>query len=379
MFYFSHRVNREVKEIYWETLLANFALALVFIFEPIYLYSISHSFTHVLWFYVQVYAWYAVLICFGANFASKVGYKHSILVSNIFYIGYWISLYFIQAHAALFFIVPIFFALQKSFFWPAYDADISLFDNKKQIGRETAALMSDQQVAFIIAPLIGGFISSQFGFLPLFVSASILIMLSTIPLFRSPDIFDKHEFQFKNLWQVLKTHKANFFGYWGFAEDMMTMSLWPILIYLVVDELSGVGILSAIAMLLSSMLMLYIGKRTDGGNKHHMIEVGSIFYGLTWILRFLAQTTPLVLLFDVLTKTFKGVVGVPVAALTFELAGGKGPDHAIAFAVFYEFSLAAGKVFMCLAAIWILSATGNIYLVFGFAGILTFFYGLLRK
>jgi MFS family permease len=378
MLYFSHKINREIKEIYWQTFLSNFALALVFIFEPIYLYTLSHSLIYVLWFYVQVYAWYVVLIFWGAKFAGKFGYKHSILLSNIFYIVYWITLYFIGGNSVLFYIAPIFFALQKSFFWPAFDADVAMHDGKNQRGREIGVLFSTQQLAFIIGPFFGGVVLAKLGFLSLFILASIVMFVSVIPLFQSPDIFDRHNFRFKNLWQVFKLHKQNFFGYWGFAEDLMLMSLWPVFMYLIVGQFAGVGTLTAVAMLIAVVLMLYIGKRSDLAKKQRLIEVNSIFYGLTWVFRFVATGVPLVLLFDVLTKTFKSLVAVPMTALTYELAGDKGPDHAIAYSVFYEFSLSIGKVVTALLGIWILSLTGNIYLVFGFVGVLTMFYGLLK-
>ena len=377
--YFSRSINREVKEIYWHNFLASFASALVFIFEPIYLYTLSSSLIYVLWFYVQIYVWYAVFISFGAKFASKFGYKHSILLSNIFYVIYWVTLYFIKAESTLFYIAPMFFALQKSFFWPAFDADMSLNDQKRQRGREVGVLFSTQELAFIIGPLLGGFLLSAFGFLPLFVLAGVLTFVSVIPLFQSRDIFDRHEFRVKNLWQVIKTHKRNFFAYWGYAEDLMSQSLWPVYIFLFVPAFSGVGAVNAVAMLIATVVMLYIGKRSDLGNKQHLIEISSIAYGVSWMLRFLARMVPAILVFDALSKTLKAMVTVPVIALSYENAGSKGPDHAIAYSVFYEFSLAVGKVFTALAAIYILSATNNIYLVFGFAGILTMFYGLLRK
>ncbi|OGE95770.1 MAG: hypothetical protein A3E98_02880 [Candidatus Doudnabacteria bacterium RIFCSPHIGHO2_12_FULL_48_11] len=227
-----------MKEIYWHNFLASFASALVFIFEPIYLYTLSSSLIYVLWFYVQIYVWYAVFISFGAKFASKFGYKHSILLSNIFYVIYWVTLYFIKAESALFYIAPMFFALQKSFFWPAFDADMSLNDQKRQRGREVGVLFSTQELAFIIGPLLGGFLLSAFGFLPLFVLAGVLTFVSVIPLFQSRDIFDRHEFRVKNLWQVIKTHKRNFFAYWGYAEDLMSQSLWPVYIFLFVPAFS---------------------------------------------------------------------------------------------------------------------------------------------
>jgi hypothetical protein len=124
--------------------------------------------------------------------------------------------------------------------------------------------------------------------------------------------------------------------------------------------------------------MLYIGRRADLENKRHLIEINSIVYGLSWIFRFLARAIPSVLLFDFLTKVLKGSVAVPTTALTYEKAGSGGADQAIAYSVFYEFSLSIGKIVTALVGIWVLAATGNIYLVFAFAGILTMFYGLLK-
>src|SRR5262245_9414662 len=144
--YFSHPVNQEVKEAYWYFFLANLALSLVFIFEPIYLYTLGYSLVRIMWFYVLVYVAYIILIGFGAKITSKIGYKHSILISNFLYVAYWITLYYIRFHPLLFFVAPVFFALQKSFFWPAFDADVALHDGKKQQGREVGILFSIVQV-----------------------------------------------------------------------------------------------------------------------------------------------------------------------------------------------------------------------------------------
>ena len=72
-------------------------------------------------------------------------------------------------------------------------------------------------------------------------------------------------------------------------------------------------------------------------------------------------------------------MNMPLISTTFSIAGTKGPDHAIAYLVFYEFSLSIGKIITALLAIWILTATGNISLVFLMVGVLTMFYGLLKK
>lgn len=377
--YFSTHVNREVKEVYWATAIATFALSLVFIFEPIYLYTLGYSLVEILWFYFFVYCWYSGLVCFSAKITSRIGYKHSIFISNIFYVLYWITLFFVGTYDLLFFVAPLFFALQKCFFWPAYNADIALGSAKQQTGREVGALFSEIELISVIAPLIGGAISSFLGFGALFGLASILILGSVIPLFRSPDIYNRHKFTFKNFAKVIKNHAWNFFGYWGYAEDLMIMSIWPIFIFIAVGQFFGVGALSTVTSLVATALMLYVGSLTDKMAKRPLIQIASIYYGLTWVFRFLAETVASVFVFDALHKFGKATVNVSMVSLTYEIAAKKGVDQAFAYSVFYEFSLAIGKIVTALAAIAILVYFGNIHYVFILAGLMTMLYGLLRK
>src|SRR3989344_1815542 len=377
--YFTYRLNAEAREIYWHSFLNSVALSLVFIFEPIFLYTRGYSLTQIMWFYVQVYAWYVILISFGAKFASRYGYKHSIFLSNIFYVVYWVLLFSIEAHPYLFFAAPVFFALQKSWFWPAYDADIALSSPPIQRGREIGALFSIIQLGLIIGPFVGGFISHAFGFITLFIMASALMLFSAYPLFKSPDIHARHTFRLTNLWAVFQNNRINFLGYWGYAEDLMVMSLWPIFIYITVSDFFQVGVISTIAAVIGTVVMLYIGKLTDRQNKGSLIELSSIFYGLTWCLRFLVGgTIGSVLAFDALTKGSKDTLNVPMISLTFEHAAKRGPDYAIAYSVFYEFSLSIGKIVTALLAIVLLSAGASIFWVFAMAGVLTMFYSLLK-
>lgn len=376
--YFEQHLNREVTEIYWHTILNSLALSLVFIFEPIYLYSIGYNLIHILWFYVEVYVFYILFITLGAKFASAFGYKHSIFVSNIFYVIYWAALFLIKSHPALFWIAPLFFALQKSWFWPADNAEISLSSIQVQRGREIGVLQALIQLAFIVGPFLGGFVSQELGFLTLFIFAAGLMLFSVYPLFTSPEVYSRHEFKFKNLWAVFQNHKSNFFGYWGYAEDLMVQSLWPVYIFMIIPNFFEVGAITTIATVIGTVLMLYIGRLADKTNKRRLIEFGAIAYGVTWFFRFLARGLAGVLTFDILTKTGKDITSVPMVSLTYEHAGSRGPDYAIAYSVFYEFSLSVGKLVTAFAALAILGSGGSIYWVFALTGGLTMFYKLLK-
>src|SRR3989344_3640501 len=99
--YFTSRPSREVEEVYWHAAIHSLALSMVFIFEPIYLYTLGYSLAEILWFYVQVYVCYALLVSVGAKFASRFGYKHAIFVANIFYVAYWFTLFYVRDYPGL--------------------------------------------------------------------------------------------------------------------------------------------------------------------------------------------------------------------------------------------------------------------------------------
>lgn len=376
--YFSGKLNQEVKEVYWQTIIAGLALSLVFIFEPIYLYSLGYSINKILLFYAQVYGWYAILASFGAMFAGRFGYKHAIFVSNIFYVLYWGSLLLLQSQPAIFFVAPALFALQKSWFWPAFHADMAISSKGKQRSREVGVLYALIEIAFIIGPVIGGFVSQSFGFGVLFGLASFLMLVSVFPLFLSPEIYTHHRFRFRNLLRVFRRHTSNFFGYWGYAEDLMVMSLWPIFIFLVVPNFSEIGILVTIATLLATVIMLYVGRLSDHVDKRQILKYNAFFYSLTWIFRFFAKGLGGVFVFDALTRLGKDVVHVPEVAISYEAASSRGPDHAIAYTVFQEISLSIGKILMALISILILAYTSDIMVVFVFAGMMTMLYGFIK-
>src|SRR6185312_7645228 len=91
--YFNKDVRKEMGELYGSSAISNFALAVITLFEPIFLYNVLHfSISKVLLFMAVVYAVYIVLIPFGGKFASIYGYRHSIALSVPFQIFYWLAL-----------------------------------------------------------------------------------------------------------------------------------------------------------------------------------------------------------------------------------------------------------------------------------------------
>lgn len=205
------------------------------------------------------------------------------------------------------------------------------------------------------------------------------MILSSIPLFYTREIIIPGEFEARKLLKFVAKNPRNFFGYFGYAEDLMLMSLWPVLMYIIVHQFFGVGLITTFASLVACVLMLYIGKLSDRMEKSRLVGEISFFYALTWLFRFTAINVVTVLIFDTLTKIGKGLINIPIVSLTFETARLRNQAFTLLYTVFFEFSLAVGKIFTAIFAIIILNFTNNVYLVFALVGFLTLFYSMLTK
>jgi hypothetical protein len=134
--FFPHHLTRQINELYFSVAIMDFAVAAVTLFEPIYLYTLGYSLKVILLFYIEVYVIYFIVLPFGAKFANRFGYEGSIAISTIFLIGYYLSLFAIKFNPLFLVIAPLFFSIQKSFYWTGYHADFARFSRKDERGRQ---------------------------------------------------------------------------------------------------------------------------------------------------------------------------------------------------------------------------------------------------
>src|SRR3989338_5630578 len=98
--FFATRLSYQVRELYLSVSIVTFAVAMVAIFEPIYLYQLGFSLRQILLFYLAVYVLYLVFVPLGAKFARRFGYEKAILVGSPFLALYYIFLFLIPQNPA---------------------------------------------------------------------------------------------------------------------------------------------------------------------------------------------------------------------------------------------------------------------------------------
>jgi MFS family permease len=315
--------NKEMNEIYLAYGIDNFAMGLVSIFVPIYLYKIGYPIIGVLFYYFLLPVNSVLLASLIAKTVAKVGVKYSMLVSAIFKICFLITLRLLPTHAWLFAILPTFNVLKTQFSSLSYHLNFVEHSDAKHRGRQVGAFQASALFASISAPLIGGLVIAGFGFKILFIVASILIVCSVIPIFLLKRAHNVIEFNPRGIWQDLfrAENKPFFMSYGGYAvEEWIGFAVWSLFIFLMVEKAEVFGALNTIVAAVTFVVFYAVGKLSDTTDKRHIIKVSNIMYFFGWIARLFANSFVSVIFIDSYKNITGNILQVPWMAYSYDLA-----------------------------------------------------------
>ena len=360
--YFSKGVREEIGELYSHSAISNLALSVVMLFEPIFLYSVlKFSVSQVFLFMAVTYGIYILTIAWGGKLASIYGYKHAIAMSIPFQILYWLIMLAARDNVNLAFVAAIAFGIQKSLYWPGFHALMARYADRGQVGREFGLVYAIISISQIVGPFIGGVLAEKFGMTATFIMASLIYCFSIIPLFKVKEIFIPKAYSFKDTLKLYRDYPKKFIGYLGFGEELIVLTIWPIFIYIIVKNYESTGLLATIASFAAAIIAIIIGKITDQYTKRMLIKVGAFFGTLVWIVRLVANSIWNVLAIDTLSRTSKEMSFIPISTVTYIRAEN---THVVPYVVFFEQSLAIGKLLACVLGIIVFSLTGSFMALF---------------
>lgn len=374
--YFATKIKKEIGQLYGAVAIGNFAQAIITLFEPIFLYYVvGLTIPQVLLFFAAVYGLYILIIPFGGKAAARFGYYHAIFFSIPFQIAYWFLLFGSEAKVILLVPTALALALQKSFYWPALHSIMAQYAEKQQRSREFSIMYAISNIMQIAGPLLGGVVSALFGIEWLFIIASVIYMASAIPLFWTKEVFEFVPYHFHQTWDLYKRYPIRFLSYFGFGEELLVMTIWPIFIFLIMTNYQNTGALVTVATLVATGLALYIGIFADKHGKKSLLKAGNLMYVLTWLARLPVVTPFATFITDALSRTSKTLVFIPVSAITYERADEE--PEVLPYAVGFEQVLSAGKLIAALVAMVVFAATGSFVALFIVGAVFSLFYFLI--
>jgi MFS family permease len=373
--YFASKVRAQIEHLYASVGIGNLAQAIIALFEPIFLYHvIGLTVAEVLLFMAGVYAVYAAIIPFGGKIASRFGYAHSIFYSIPFQIIFWFMLLGAETNLGWLVGAVVAFAIQKTLYWPALHASLARFSGKQQRAREFSMMYAIMNLMQIIGPMLGGFLSVIFGIEAIFIIASLIYLCSAVPLFWSQERFKPKPYRFRDTIKMYEKFPSKFLGYFGFGEELLVLTVWPIFIFTVVKDYQSVGALVTVATLIATGLALYIGFYTDRHSKQSLLRAGTLIYALTWLVRLPVVSPFATFITDALSRTTKTLVFIPASTLTYERAE---RTHIMPYVIGFEQMLAIGKMLAALVGFVVFLATGSFAALFMVAAAFTLFYFLI--
>ncbi|MBI3572737.1 MAG: MFS transporter [Candidatus Kerfeldbacteria bacterium] len=375
--YFRRRFSKQLEALYLSVAMTDFALAAVVLFEPIYLYQLGFSLSHLMMYYIVVYGLYFFLVPMGGKFVARFGTGRSFILASIMLMGYYGSLWLVRGHPIFFWVAPVFFALQKMWYWPAYHSDFIQSSDQGERGKEFSGLWSLSTMAYIVGPLVGGLLIKFSGFPALFTFVGILVILANVPLLMAKTHIQPEKFSY---WHALRApfarvHIKSTLGYVGLGEELVMMVLWPVFIYLTFRDYLSIGWAVSIATLVTALFTLYIGQRVDKGKQYQTLRRGAVLTSLVWLTRTIVRGIPTVFVSDTVGRVVKNSTFVPMTSITYERALREG--QVVERSVFFEQGFAIGKsltaagvilvlhFFASWNAIWLLTAVVSVlYLLF---------------
>ena len=376
---FHYFLNRELSEIYITIAIKYFAISLIAIFVPIYLFQQGFDLRYIFLFFA-IYSFFFFLTAYSSiKLSTRIGIKHGMLISMPFLIAYFILLDFVTPNSLnwIFFLAPILAGIHGSLFWGNFHIDFAAFSSRKTRAQQISGYTVIALILAAIGPIVGGFIILHLGFNILFILVSVLLLISTIPLFMSEENYIHRDFSIKKVGNVIK--KLGPLGLCGFVGQAMILCglyAWPLFIFLILKTYLDVGLLTSLSLAIGVVSTFFIGRLADKVGRRKILRIGSVFSAAGWLLRSLI--TKAIEIFGI--NIFFGIIGPASTGPSFDgvnydMAKKK---HIAEIITVREITIHFSATLLLLILFFISSL--ELALVFGVIGsILTFIFSFQKK
>ncbi|MBW6451423.1 MAG: MFS transporter [DPANN group archaeon] len=364
-----HILKNELSEVYMNLSIQSFALSLVSVFIPIYLLKLGYSFNEVIMFFIVFEGTLGFVSPFAATLANKIGFKHIIMLRVPFLITFLLGLNFIETYSISIYLLALIGGGSASLYWNSINSIFAKHSNKLHRGTQTSKLFSIPQIASLAGPTIGGLIALVFGFNILFITTTVFVCISIIPLFFTKDTKTHVNFSFKKMLKFKNNFKYLIYFMFHGIKSLVSYLFWPIFIYWGLQGSTiGMGLSHTITSLGIIAFTFYIGKKSDNMDKFKLIRYGGLLFGILWFVRIFSKGTIDYFILSFLGGLIIVLIDLPFVAVSFDEANKKNPDE---FIVFKEFSMNLGKVIFLACTLLVSDAILKIFFGFSVAGIVS--------
>lgn len=292
--------NKEVDSLYFFNAMGQFAQGLISVFIPIYLFNLGFPIWQIVLFYFLRSAYYLI---FGSSLLPLmrvISDKMLMFLSIPPLVLFFLGLEYISGLSWLFFALPALAALNMLWMFIPYHLDFTLASDDDHIGSQVGARFVINAVVKFSTPFLGGLVIGFLGYNYLYVIASVILILSVIPLLTFPKRNVSSSLNVKKVWKKIKEKNLLSYNISSFAygsEKMARNIIWPIFLFIIVGGVEQLGGVVSAGFLAGALISFFLGKKLDSDNKSGdlMTRWSSSALSAIWALRvFITQTIPAV-------------------------------------------------------------------------------------
>jgi MFS family permease len=373
-------LKRESTQFFVSIAIRYLALGMVAIFEPVYLYLyFGRSVSYVLLFWAAFSGIFALTVVFAGRVMARIGLKRTMLLSNLFFFGYYICLFFIKDFFLLASLAIVLRAIGSTLFWPAFHTDFIRFSKAHRRAEHVGKMSAVCLMAGIISPIVGGIILAGLGYAALFTVVLVTLFASTFPLFFSKERHEVYTDSYKQAWgRIWKNKKVSLSLASLGIEGGVDMFMWPIFIFTLGVSYQEMGGISTFALLISALFALYMGKIIAKKNGFKLLNIGSILLAIAWAAKCFVVNTLSAFLAQNFYRIAKTSTLIPFRTILYNKAAAK-KGQADEFIVYREIILNLSRFFFFMFLAGIFFIVDQINLSFIIAAIASIGFSFLAK
>ncbi|PIN73287.1 hypothetical protein COV20_03585 [Candidatus Woesearchaeota archaeon CG10_big_fil_rev_8_21_14_0_10_45_16] len=336
--------KKELTQVYVSAALRSFAISLLGIFIPLYLYiERGFSLQETLIFFLFYSVIFAISTPLAAKFSSSYGVKHSILLSVPLYLAFVALLFLLESFSIPLVILGAFLGSSQAFYWMGMHLVFHHASHRGHRGAEVGKRDGINILSAMFGPFLGGLVISFFGFTAIFILAAVILLASATVLLANGDNPTLYHFSLRSLLNREHWQDSLYFTSKGTAV-IANGVIWPLFIFLILGDYLSLGLIGSIISGVSAVLLWLVGRYSDHTCKRKIIWWSTGLDSTAWFLKALVTTVPQVFGITIFWSITNGIRESPLGALEYD----KAHDEVASYFVSRE-------VFICLGRILLLS------------------------
>ena len=328
------RPRRQIKALYLNVALRQFALSFLGIFLPIFVLRLFTGAPHylpseraILWVFTFIIIERLAVVLGAIGLGAlifRVGFRRSIFVSNLLLVLTICLWYLAERQSYLILASAVTVGLAGVFYWiPFHIFFTRKGDDDHHFGREAGQRDLVLQVAAVAGPLVGGWVIARGGFNPLFLLTLILVLVSGLPVTRVVHDHHHQEHPFGEVWRRFRQPPFRRLNraLWGAGlEDVIQSWLWPVAVYIILGSTLKLGALITVTLGVSLISVAFVGGYIDRRGPGPIHRVSTLVNAAIWLGKIGVQSFWVAAGLDLFDRLDGPFYSVPYMAQIYEKA-----------------------------------------------------------